>query len=92
ASAGIGRQIGELVNQVQQGAKVDVLKDKLLDVYEEKEHQAEIKKMDKSALMELGHNLTKGVPFATPVFDGAKEKDIEKWLKYAGHKSSGQVQ
>jgi DNA-directed RNA polymerase subunit beta len=47
--------------------------------------------MDKGALMELAQNVTKGVPFATPVFDGAKEKDIEKWLKYAGHKTSGQV-
>ena len=91
ASAGIGQQIGDMLKQVQQGAKLDVLRDKLLDVYEEKENQAEIKKMDQSALFELAKNVTKGVPFATPVFDGAKEKDIEKWLKYAGHKTSGQV-
>ena len=91
ASAGIGAQIGELVKAVQQGAKMDDLKAKLLDVYEEKDNQAEIKKMDKPALMELAQNVTKGVPFATPVFDGAKEKDIEKWLTYAGHKTSGQV-
>ena len=92
ASAGIGRQIGEMVKAVQQGAKIDVLRDKLLSVYEEKDNAAEIKKMDKNALMELGQNVTKGVPFATPVFDGAKEKDIEHWLKVAGHKTSGQVQ
>ena len=91
ASAGIGQQIGDILKEVQQGAKLDVLRDKLLDVYDEKENQSEIKKMDKSALYELAQNVTKGVPFATPVFDGAKEKDIEKWLKYAGHKSSGQV-
>ncbi len=91
ASAGIGRQIGDILKSVQQGAKLDLLRDKLLDVYEEKENQVEIKKMDKNALCELAGNVTKGVPFATPVFDGAKEKDIEKWLKYAGHKSSGQV-
>ena len=92
ASAGIGRQIGDMLKAVQQGAKLDTLRDKLLDVYDEKENQSEIKKMDKAALTELAQNVTKGVPFATPVFDGAKEKDIEKWLKYAGHKTSGQVQ
>jgi DNA-directed RNA polymerase subunit beta len=91
ASAGIGKQIGDLLKQIHAGAKTDILKDKLLDVYEEKEHQAEIKKMKSDELMELGGNLVKGVPFATPVFDGAKEKDIEHWLKKAGHASSGQV-
>ena len=91
ASAGIGKQIGEMLKTVQQGAKLDDLRAKLLDVYEEKDNAAEIKKMDKNALVELAQNVTKGVPFATPVFDGAKEKDIEKWLKYAGHKTSGQV-
>ena len=91
ASAGMGIQIGKMLEEVQRGAKLDTLKDKLLDVYEEKEHAAEIRKMDKAGLTELAHNLTKGVPFATPVFDGAKEKDIEHWLKKAGHASSGQV-
>jgi len=35
-------------------------------------------------LMELGGNLRHGVPIATPVFDGAKEADIEEMLKLAG--------
>ena len=91
ASAGMGIQIGNMLREVQQGAKLELLKDKLLEVYEEKEHAAEIRKMDKGALTELAQNLTKGVPFATPVFDGAKEKDIEHWLKRAGHATSGQV-
>jgi len=91
ASAGIGRQIREVLESVQQGAKVDGLRDKLMDVYAEKENAAEIKKMTAGELTELAMNVTKGVPFATPVFDGAKEADIEKWLKYAGHETSGQV-
>ena len=41
--------------------------------------------------IELATNTKKGVPFATPVFDGAKEADIEGWLKKAGHATSGQV-
>ena len=34
--------------------------------------------------MELGDNLRHGVPIATPVFDGAKEADIEEMLEQAG--------
>ena len=40
--------------------------------------------------MELGRNLSHGVPIATPVFDGAKEADIEEMLKLAGFDASGQ--
>jgi DNA-directed RNA polymerase subunit beta len=39
----------------------------------------------------MAHLLKKGVPMATPVFDGAKEEDINRMLKMAGHKTSGQV-
>ncbi len=91
ASAGIGKQIGEMLAKAQAEHKMEPLKAKLLDIYDEKEHQTEIKKMDDGALVELAQNLTKGVPFATPVFDGAKEKDIEHWLTRAGHDTSGQV-
>src|SRR5207245_8289919 len=38
-----------------------------------------------------GGNLRHGVPIATPVFDGAKEADIEKMLDLAGLEHSGQV-
>jgi DNA-directed RNA polymerase subunit beta len=47
--------------------------------------------METSELVELSDNLRKGVPFATPVFDGAQEKDIEMWLERAGQPGSGQV-
>jgi len=91
ASAGIGRQIGQMLDDVQRGAKIDQLKEVLLAVYDEKDNAAEIKKMDNHAILELASNTKKGVPFATPVFDGAKEADIEGWLKKAGHHTSGQV-
>jgi DNA-directed RNA polymerase subunit beta len=34
-------------------------------------------------IVEMARNLTKGVPFATPVFDGAKEEEIRTMLKLA---------
>ena len=41
--------------------------------------------------MELAGNLQGGVPFATPVFDGANESEIKAMLELAGLPSNGQV-
>ena len=49
-----------------------------------------IKSLNEGELVELGGNLRHGVPIATPVFDGAKEADIEKMLDLAGLDHSGQ--
>lgn len=91
AAAGIGRQISDLVEGYRQSGKTDDLRKRLLEVYEEKENQSEIKAMDDKEVLELATNLKKGVPFATPVFDGAKEEDIVVWLEKAGLDASGQV-
>ncbi len=50
-----------------------------------------IKSLGEKDLVELGSNLRHGVPIATPVFDGAKEADIEHMLDLAGLDHSGQV-
>ena len=49
-----------------------------------------IASMDEAELVEMGQNLRRGVPMATPVFNGAKEADIERLLEQAGLHSSGQ--
>ena len=41
--------------------------------------------------MELAHNLRKGVPMATPVFDGAEEDEIHRMLELADLPKSGQT-
>ncbi|NDF70552.1 MAG: hypothetical protein EB131_05385, partial [Betaproteobacteria bacterium] len=43
-------------------------------------------------VLELGRNLGRGVPFATPVFDGATEHEIKAMLQLADLPSSGQIQ
>ena len=88
ASRGLGRMI-----------------DKALETYREK-HRIEdlrqpwrrptvaiqaVSSLDEDQLVELAENLGKGVPVATPVFDGAREPDIVDMLKAAGLDSSGQV-
>jgi len=96
ASAGIGNQIRGMLEEVQEqnnkSASVKKLKEFLGTMYEDKDAEKAIGKMNDGEVLELAGNLKKGVPFATPVFDGAKEADIEHWLKKANLDSSGQVQ
>ena len=63
------------------------LRNKLLQIYGNDEV---IPQLDEASLVELGENLRRGVPMATPVFDGAREKDIVEMLEMAGLDHSGQ--
>jgi DNA-directed RNA polymerase subunit beta len=95
ASAGIGGQIRDMLESVEEqqakSASVKKLKDFIADLYDDKSSKKEIGHMNDNEVLELAGNLKKGIPFATPVFDGAKEEDIVHWLKKAGHDTSGQV-
>ena len=90
ACANLGQQIGELVDQWQDGVGRKVLEDRLEHMYGE-ETGDEIRGYSDGELLELGDNLRPGVPIATPVFDGAHEADIVRMLEEAGCASSGQV-
>ncbi|WP_406853938.1 DNA-directed RNA polymerase subunit beta [Alsobacter sp. KACC 23698] len=88
ACAGLGKKIGDAVDAYRRAAGIGQLKDTLNDVYGDHET---IQSLDDEGLVTLGENLRRGVPIATPVFDGAKEKDIEEMLEKAGLNQSGQV-
>ena len=64
---------------------------KLKDIYGDEIYDKEIAPMNEDQLIELSENLKKGIPIATPVFDGASMSDIEGMLERAGLDSSGQV-
>ncbi|HAY48075.1 MAG TPA: DNA-directed RNA polymerase subunit beta, partial [Thalassospira sp.] len=92
ASRGLGEQIGELVDAVADGrGEMEDLRNKLNDVYEGEEYIAGIKELSDGEVIELGNNLRRGVPMATPVFDGAREPDVVRMLEKAGLDGSGQV-
>jgi DNA-directed RNA polymerase subunit beta len=92
ACATLGKQIGELVDEYQRtGAMRDELLARLRDVYGEEVYAQQIAGLDTEQLVELSENLKKGVPIATPVFDGARMSDIEGMLTKAGLQTSGQV-
>ena len=88
ACAGLGKRIGRAVDAYYAKQDTKQLKDTLKKVYGDDET---IKSLNDKDLIELGNNLRPGVPIATPVFDGAKEADIENMLDLAGLDHSGQV-
>jgi DNA-directed RNA polymerase subunit beta len=90
AAAGLGKKIGDMVNG-SRDASIAQLRKQLREVYGEKGYKAEIADLDDERTVELAKNLSKGVPFASPVFDGAHEADIVDMLEMAGLDKSGQV-
>jgi DNA-directed RNA polymerase subunit beta len=88
ACAGLGKQVGDAVNAYMRLKDLKPLRKKLFEIYGKDET---IDGLDDQNLLEFGENLRRGVPIATPVFDGAHEKDIVEMLKQAGLATSGQV-
>ena len=91
ASRGIGRQIGEVVDRVRRGARSDELRRVLKGIYDKPQYDEDIAGLSGGDVAELGDALRDGVPFATPVFEGATEDDIVTMLDKAGLDASGQV-
>ena len=87
ASAGLGKQITALTEAWQNGGQRQALTDRLREIY----GPDEVLPDTDEELIELAKNLGKGVPMATPVFDGAHISDIEDHLEMAGLHKSGQV-
>jgi DNA-directed RNA polymerase subunit beta len=97
ASARLGKQIGELVDQWHQltGSERDAvekeLHERLKTVYGETAYKEDVTTLKPDELIEMCENIRGGVPMATPVFDGAVEADIDVLLSAAGLSHTGQV-
>ena len=89
ACAGLGKQIGVLIDAYRDNGKVKPLRDQINKIYGKND---EIDALPDDQLVEVATVLRSGVPMATPVFDGAREDDIAALLKEAGLSQSGQVQ
>jgi DNA-directed RNA polymerase subunit beta len=88
ACAGMGKKVGQMLENYRDTLKVKPLRDGLHEIYGK---NAEIDSMEDVQLVEYAGNLRRGVPIATPVFDGAREEDIAKMLTEAGLATSGQI-
>jgi DNA-directed RNA polymerase subunit beta len=87
ACAGIGRKIDALVRRYQQNGDLKPLKTEIASIYAGDDY---VSGLDDDSIARLGEHLSKGVPIATPVFDGAKEANIVEMLEQAGLSSTGQ--
>ena len=88
AAKGLGQKIGEMLKRE---AAVAELRKYLDKIYNSSGKSEDIGSLDDAEILALAKNLTSGVPFATPVFDGANEAEIKAMLELAGLPGSGQV-
>jgi DNA-directed RNA polymerase subunit beta len=90
AAKGLGERIGEML-AAQTKTLVKDLRAFLKQIYNQSGKVEDLDSFTDDEVIELGRNLVKGVPFASPVFDGASEDEIRQMLKLAGLPEGGQV-
>ena len=71
------------------GAPPDAVREQLVNAYGDR-YADEIKSRNTAEVIDLASHVTSGVPMGTPVFDGAREKDVSEMLTRAGLDTSGQ--
>jgi len=91
ASAGLGRQVAEVVDKVQKSRNVEELRKQMRRIYGRDSYKHEMEELSDDEILELCRNLSNGIPVSSPVFDGAREEDIVEMLEKAGVDRSGQV-
>ncbi|SFU30117.1 DNA-directed RNA polymerase subunit beta [Nitrosospira multiformis] len=88
AAKGLGQKIGEMLRAGKEAAELRAFLDK---IYNTSGKPEDIASLTDGEIVDLAGNLQDGVPFATPVFDGATEQEIKDMLELAGLPRSGQV-
>jgi len=88
AAKGLGLKIGEMLKAQ---AKITDLRKFLNRIYNSSGKTEDLTQLSDEEVVRLAYNLKDGVPFATPVFDGANEAEIKDMLEIAGLPRDGQV-
>jgi len=88
AAKGLGAKIGEMLKA---HAKIGELRKFLNLIYNSSGKPENLAALSDEEIVRLAYNLKEGVPFATPVFDGANEAEIKTMLEIAGLPRDGQV-
>jgi len=81
AAKGIGQRIGDMLQREARAAELSQFLDELYNKSGGKTERLD--HMSEGEIVEMAENLSSGVPFATPVFDGAAESEIRAMLKLA---------
>ncbi|MBU1689804.1 MAG: DNA-directed RNA polymerase subunit beta [Gammaproteobacteria bacterium] len=88
AAKGLGIKIGDMLKAQ---AKIQDMRKFLGKIYNSSGKTEDIASLSDEEVLTLANNLQGGVPFATPVFDGATEEEIKDMLELAGLPRSGQI-
>jgi DNA-directed RNA polymerase subunit beta len=87
-----GEEVKKLVNENNKKIeKTEKISKFLKSVYGEEIFNDKVEKLSKTEFRDLCENLQNGIAISTPVFDGAKEKDVTKMLELAKLPNSGQT-
>jgi DNA-directed RNA polymerase subunit beta len=90
AARGLGIQIDEALGDYRRHGDLTPVREAMRIAYGDDVYDEGIAGMEDAELVEAAGNVTRGVPIATPVFDGAKEADVNDSLRRAGFDTSGQ--
>lgn len=90
AARGLGKAIDESLKEYRRSGDLTPVQEAMKIAYGDDLYDEVIKDMTQDEILEAAGNVTEGVPIATPVFDGAKEDDINDALIRAGLDTSGQ--
>ncbi len=87
-----GEQVKNLVNENQKKLeKTEKITNFLKSVYGDEIYNQKVDKLNKTEFEDLCENLKNGIAISTPVFDGAKERDVTEMLELAKLPGSGQT-
>ncbi|MEM8760669.1 MAG: DNA-directed RNA polymerase subunit beta, partial [Pseudomonadota bacterium] len=90
AARGLGLQIDEALDDYRRTGDMSPVQDAMRIAYGDAAYEDGLAEMTPEQFVEAAENVTRGVPIATPVFDGAKEPDVNDALVRAGFSESGQ--
>ncbi|EPX83400.1 DNA-directed RNA polymerase subunit beta [Rubellimicrobium thermophilum DSM 16684] len=91
AAHGLGLKIDEALAEYRRSGDLTPVREAVRLAYGEEAYQEAFAAMEEGELIERAEMVTRGVPIATPVFDGAKEADVNDALIRAGFDVSGQT-
>ncbi len=92
AARGLGDKINDML-QLERSKQLSEIRAFLEQVYNHRgDKEVDLDALTDDELITLAQNLRKGIPMATPVFEGANEAEIKRMLELAGRPSSGQMQ
>ena len=88
AAHGLGKKIGALIDAC---SSPDFIRNEVKKYYDSPEISKMVDKLDVNHVIEFAQRLRNGIFLASPVFDGAREDEIKKYLDLADLPRSGQT-